>query len=92
MKKKKLYAVQFHPEVQHTVFGAQLLHAFLYDACGCTGDWTSAGFVERTVEEVRQRVGSERRVLCALSGGVDSTVAAVLVHPGSRRPLDLYFC
>ncbi len=77
---KKLYGVQFHPEVQHTVFGAQLLHAFLYDVCGCTGDWTSAGFVERTVEEVRQRVGSERRVLCALSGGVDSTVAAVLVH------------
>lgn len=75
-----LYAVQFHPEVQHTAFGRELLHAFLYDVCGCTGDWTSAGFVERAVAAVRAEVGEERRVLCALSGGVDSTVAAVLVH------------
>ena len=75
-----LYAVQFHPEVQHTAFGRELLHAFLYDVCGCKGDWTSAGFVERAVAEVRAEVGEERRVLCALSGGVDSTVAAVLVH------------
>ena len=75
-----LYAVQFHPEVQHTAFGRELLHAFLYDVCGCKGDWTSAGFVERAVAEVRAEVGEGRRVLCALSGGVDSTVAAVLVH------------
>ena len=77
---QRLYAVQFHPEVQHTEFGRELLHAFLYDVCGCTGDWTSAGFVEDTIAKVRAEVGEERRVLCALSGGVDSTVAAVLVH------------
>ena len=77
---QQLYAVQFHPEVQHTEFGSALLHAFLYDVCGCTGDWTSAGFVEETIAKVRAEVGEERRVLCALSGGVDSTVAAVLVH------------
>ena len=75
-----LYAVQFHPEVQHTAFGRELLHAFLYDVCGCKGDWTSAGFVERAVAEVRAEVGEGRRGLCALSGGVESTVAAVLVH------------
>ena len=76
----KLFGVQFHPEVQHTEFGRELLHRFLYDVCGCKGDWTSADFVERTITAVRDEVGPERRVLCALSGGVDSTVAAVLVH------------
>lgn len=76
---KKLYAVQFHPEVNHTQFGKEFLHSFLYDVCGCTGDWTSASFVESTIEMIRKEVG-DKRVLCALSGGVDSTVCAVLVH------------
>jgi len=76
---RKLYAVQFHPEVMHTPKGQEILRRFLYDICGCRGDWTMGSFVERTVAEVRARVG-EGRVLCALSGGVDSSVAAVLVH------------
>ena len=85
----KLYAVQFHPEVQHTEFGKELLHAFLYDVCGCSGDWTSAGFVERTVAAVRAEVGEERRVLCALSGGVDSTVAAVINYMAGHNGFTL---
>ncbi|NLW79344.1 MAG: glutamine-hydrolyzing GMP synthase, partial [Ruminococcaceae bacterium] len=76
---KKLYAVQFHPEVEHTPFGKALLHSFLYDVCGCTGDWTTANFVEDAIAAIRAEVG-QGRVLCALSGGVDSTVCAVLVH------------
>ncbi|MDL2214387.1 glutamine-hydrolyzing GMP synthase [Clostridia bacterium OttesenSCG-928-O13] len=74
-----LYAVQFHPEVEHTPFGKAFLKAFLYDVCKCDGDWTTASFVEATIDEIKQTVG-EGRVLCALSGGVDSTVCAVLVH------------
>ncbi len=77
---RKLYAVQFHPEVEHTPFGKKFLSAFLYDICGCTGDWTTANYIEATVEQIRQTVGENGRVLCALSGGVDSTVCASLVH------------
>ena len=76
---KKLYAVQFHPEVHHTPFGQDLLHNFLYKVCGCTGDWTMASFAKSKIEEIKEQVG-DRKVLCALSGGVDSSVAAVLVH------------
>ncbi len=76
---RKLYAVQFHPEVEHTPFGKALLRAFLYEVCGCTGDWTTHSFVEATVADIQKTVG-EGRVLCALSGGVDSTVCAVLTH------------
>lgn len=76
---RKLYAVQFHPEVNHTVFGKELLRAFLYDVCGCTGDWTTDNVVQQTTKEIIEKVG-DKKVLCALSGGVDSTVAAVLVH------------
>ncbi|MDD3350754.1 MAG: glutamine-hydrolyzing GMP synthase, partial [Eubacteriales bacterium] len=76
---KKLYAVQFHPEVHHTPFGQELLHNFLYTVCGCTGDWTMASFAKSKIEEIRELVG-DRKVLCGLSGGVDSSVAAVLVH------------
>ena len=76
---KKLYAVQFHPEVHHTPFGQQLLRNFLYEVCGCTGDWTMASFAKTKIEEIKKLVG-DRKVLCALSGGVDSSVAAMLVH------------
>ncbi|WIF93990.1 glutamine-hydrolyzing GMP synthase [Caminicella sporogenes] len=76
---KKLYAVQFHPEVEHTPFGRQFIKNFLYEICGCTGSWTMHNFVQKTVEEIKEKVG-DRKVLCALSGGVDSSVAAVLVH------------
>ena len=71
--------LQFHPEVAHTPKGMELLRNFLYGKCGCSGTWEPQGFVDQTVWEIRQRVGSEP-VICALSGGVDSAVAATLVH------------
>jgi GMP synthase (glutamine-hydrolysing) len=74
-----LYAVQFHPEVHHTPFGQELLKNFLYKVCGCKGDWTMSGFARQKIAEIRETVG-DRKVLCALSGGVDSSVAAVLTH------------
>lgn len=76
---KGLYAVQFHPEVNHTPFGKEFLRKFLFEVCGCAGDWTTANFVEQAIREIREEVG-DKKVLCALSGGVDSTVASVLVH------------
>lgn len=76
---RRLYAVQFHPEVVHTPKGQDVLRYFLFDICGCTGSWTPGSFIEQTVAEVREKVGRQK-VLCALSGGVDSSVAAVLVH------------
>jgi GMP synthase (glutamine-hydrolysing) len=76
---KPLYGLQFHPEVSHTEGGRELLARFVHEICGCASSWTPAAFVEETVERVRAQVGSGR-VLCALSGGVDSTVAAALVH------------
>ena len=76
---RRRYALLFHPEVAHTEHGTEILRRFAYGVCGCRGDWTMASFVEETVASIRARVG-EGRVLCGLSGGVDSTVAAVLVH------------
>ncbi|MBI4313238.1 MAG: glutamine-hydrolyzing GMP synthase, partial [Candidatus Omnitrophica bacterium] len=73
------FGVQFHPEVMHTEKGKEILANFLYRICGCSGDWTSASFVEQTVEEIRAQVG-QQQVLCGLSGGVDSSVTALLVH------------
>jgi GMP synthase (glutamine-hydrolysing) len=75
-----IHGIQFHPEVDHTPGGARLIRNFLYGACGCTGDWTMSGFALEAVEEIRRDVGPEGRVLCGLSGGVDSTVTAVLIH------------
>jgi GMP synthase (glutamine-hydrolysing) len=72
------YAVQFHPEVAHTPHGAEILRNFLYRVCGATGDWTPAAFIEEAIAEIRARVG-DRHAICALSGGVDSAVAATLV-------------
>jgi len=74
-----LYAVQFHPEVKHTEQGDEILRRFLYDVCGCAGGWTAESFIEDAVKEIRERVG-EKKVLCALSGGVDSSVTAALIH------------
>jgi GMP synthase (glutamine-hydrolysing) len=74
-----LIGLQFHPEVVHTSFGAQVIGNFLTDVCGCTGNWTTASFVEQAMDDIRRRVG-RGRVICALSGGVDSAVVAVLAH------------
>lgn len=76
---KKLYGVQFHPEVHHTPFGQELLKNFLYGICRCDQSWNMASFAKQKIEEIKATVG-DRKVLCALSGGVDSSVAAVLVH------------
>ncbi len=76
---RKLYAVQFHPEVRHTDHGTEILRNFVFEICQAKPNWNRASFIAETVEAVRRQV-SEARALCALSGGVDSTVAAVLVH------------
>jgi GMP synthase (glutamine-hydrolysing) len=77
---KKLYGIQFHPEVAHTPRGAELLRAFLFDVAGLAPDWTPGSFVDEAVSAVATRVGPNERVICGLSGGVDSSVAAVLCH------------
>ncbi len=74
-----LIGLQFHPEVVHTSFGSQLISNFLSEVCGCTGNWTTASFVEQAVDDIQRQVG-QGRVICALSGGVDSAVVALLVH------------
>jgi GMP synthase (glutamine-hydrolysing) len=76
---KGIYAVQFHPEVLHSVNGNEMIRRFLYDVCKCAGNWSMETFIEDTVAEIRKRVGKEK-VLCALSGGVDSSVVAALIH------------
>ena len=73
------YALLFHPEVVHTEHGAEILRNFAFNVCGCTGDWTMASFIEESIARIRQKVG-DGKVVCGLSGGVDSTVAALLVH------------
>ncbi|MGM0575337.1 MAG: glutamine-hydrolyzing GMP synthase [Myxococcota bacterium] len=77
---KPLYGVQFHPEVSHTDHGKEVLGAFLFEVCGLEPTWTMAEFVARTIEEVRAKVGPDEEVLCGLSGGVDSSVVALLLH------------
>ena len=74
-----LYAVQFHPEVAHTEHGASILRNFVYEICGCWGTWTPAAFVEEATAQIREQVGGAQ-VLCALSGGIDSAVTAMLIH------------
>lgn len=77
-EEKKLYGIQFHPEVTHTDHGQQILHNFLYDVCGCSGDWQSGAFIEQTIAWLREKIGSDR-ILCGVSGGVDSMVTAALL-------------
>ncbi|MBL8183465.1 MAG: glutamine-hydrolyzing GMP synthase [Blastocatellia bacterium] len=75
-----IYCVQFHPEVSHTTLGKEVLRNFLFNICDCKGDWTPASFIKEEIERIRETVGPDGKVVCGLSGGVDSTVAAVLVH------------
>ena len=84
------YAVQFHPEVVHTPHGAQLLKNFTHAVCGCTGDWTMAAFKTQAIERVRAQVG-KGRVICGLSGGVDSSVVAALIHEAIGDQLTCVF-
>ena len=87
---KNLYAVQFHPEVQHTVQGMKMLSNFVKNICKCSGDWKMADFAAKTIKEIKDRVGSGK-VLCALSGGVDSSVAAVLLSKAIGNNLTCVF-
>jgi GMP synthase (glutamine-hydrolysing) len=77
---KPIFGVQFHPEVAHTPRGGELLGNFLFNVCGCSPDWTAEHFIESEVQRIRELVGPTTRVICGLSGGVDSSVAAALVH------------
>ena len=88
---RKLYMVQFHPEVAHTPRGQEILSNFLYRIAGATPSWTMASFVESGVAEVRAKVGKGERVICALSGGVDSSVACALVHRAVGERLSCIF-
>lgn len=84
------YAVQFHPEVVHTEFGKEILKNFVFNACGCLPEWTRFSIIEEAINSVKEKVGSEK-VVCALSGGVDSSVAAVLVHKAIGENLTCVF-
>ena len=89
-EEKNLYAVQFHPEVMHTQEGMKMLSNFVYNVCGCVGDWKMDSFVETTIKQIREKVGNGK-VLCALSGGVDSSVAAVLLSKAVGKQLTCVF-
>ncbi len=89
-EKEGLYAIQFHPEVLHTAEGTKMLSNFVRNVCGCAGDWRMDSFVEESIRQIRERVG-DGKVLCALSGGVDSSVAAVLLSKAVGGQLTCVF-
>jgi GMP synthase (glutamine-hydrolysing) len=87
---RKMYGVQFHPEVRHSVHGNEMIRNFLYDICGCEGNWSMETFIEDAVRDIRAQVG-DGKVLCALSGGVDSSVVAMLIHKAIGDQLTCMF-
>ncbi|NDL67737.1 glutamine-hydrolyzing GMP synthase [Anaerotalea alkaliphila] len=87
---KKLYGVQFHPEVMHTPQGKDMLHNFLYRVCGCQGDWIMSDFAQEQIQLLKEKIG-DKKVLVGLSGGVDSSVAAVLIHKAVGKQLTCIF-
>lgn len=87
---RKMYGVQFHPEVRHSVHGNEMIRNFLYDICGCEGNWSMETFIEDAVRDIRSQVG-DGKVLCALSGGVDSSVVAMLIHKAIGDQLTCMF-
>lgn len=89
-EERRLYGVQFHPEVEHTLFGKQMLKNFLFEVCKLKGDWSMSSFAEEQIKKIKETVG-DKKVICALSGGVDSSVAAVLVHKAIGKQLTCIF-
>ncbi len=87
---RKLYAVQYHPEVMHTPEGWEIIRNFIFNVCGCKGDWVISSFVETKIKEIRRKVEG-KKVLCALSGGVDSSVAALMMHKAAGDNLTCIF-
>ena len=87
---KKIYGIQFHPEVNHTKNGIKIIHNFLYNICNCKGDWNMSSFVEETVQSLKEKI-RDKKALCALSGGVDSSVAAVLLNKAIGKNLTCIF-
>ena len=90
LSEKNLYGFQFHPEVLHTPEGKTMLHNFVYNVCGCKGDWEMGSFVETSVKALREKIG-DGKVLCALSGGVDSSVAAAMLSKAVGKQLTCVF-
>ncbi|MDH7604988.1 MAG: glutamine-hydrolyzing GMP synthase [Melioribacter sp.] len=83
---KKIYGIQFHPEVAHTKDGKKIIENFLFNICNCNADWTAGNFIQLSINEIKEKVGN-KKAICALSGGVDSSVAAVLVHKALKENL-----
>ena len=89
-KERKLYGIQFHPEVNNSINGTLVIKNFLYNICNCTGDWTMSSFVEDSIKTLKEKIG-DKKALCALSGGVDSSVAAVLLSKAIGKNLTCIF-
>ncbi len=87
---RKLYGIQFHPEVNNSINGIQVIHNFLFNICGCKGDWVISSFVDESIKKLKEKIG-DKKALCALSGGVDSSVAAVLLSKAIGKNLTCIF-